>query len=267
VPIKIIGTTLTRNKETNYLMNRCWLTQRFNIVHNLKLQILFYFQQLFKKNTIYNHETGANMRILFLFMTFLLWTNYTSAQNKVKDLELPANAEIDAAKRAHTVEGKCQGLIKWFVTSDTKTKYTINETKNSITINLPPTGNVHVIAIGIIEGKPTEFATTKITVKGEEKKLPLVEKKPPTLYLFVDFKTISEKNLNLFDTLYQNKKINFVCNDLSSPMLTQSKFSELYQQINSNSLLVVEDENGKIILWQTVPNNDQELLEIVKRYS
>ena len=206
------------------------------------------------------------MRIFFLLMTFLLWVNLVAAQNKVKDLELPPSVELDASKKTHTIEGKCQGVIKWLVASDIKTKYTIEENKNTITIQLPSSGSVDVIAIGIIEGRPTEFATTKIRVKGEDKKLPLVEKKPPTIYAFVDFKTLSDKKLNLFDTIYQNKKINFVCNDLSSPLLTQPKFRELYQEVSGNSLLVVEDDSGKIILSQTVPSNDQELLEIVKRY-
>lgn len=207
------------------------------------------------------------MRILFLIMTFLLLASFAKAQNKVKDLELPADVEVDAAKKTFTVEGKCQGLIKWLVTSEVKTKYTINEVKNSININLPPSGPVHVVAIGIIEGKPTEFATMKINVKAEEKKLPLAEKQPPTLYIFTDLKTISDKRLAVFDSIYQNNKIKFVCGDLSSPILTQPKFKELYQQTNDFSLLVVEDENGKILFWQTLPKNDQDILEIVKRYS
>lgn len=207
------------------------------------------------------------MRILTLFTTFLLWTCPIVAQNKVQNLELPANIEVDANKKTHTIEGKCQGVIKWLVTSEIKTKYTLLENKNTITITLPPSGTVNVIAIGNVEGKSTEFAITKITVKGEDKKLPIVEKKPATIYLFVDFKTVSEKRLSLFDSLYQNKKINFICNDLSSPLLTQTKFRELYQESNNNFLLVIEDETGKFIFSQSVPTSDQELLEIIKRYS
>ena len=207
------------------------------------------------------------MKELLGIFIFLIMASLAYCQNKVADLELPPNTVVEASKKTITVDGKCQGLIKWLVTSDIPTKYTVNESKNSVTINLPESGNINVIALGIINGKATDFAITNIKIKGEDKKLPIVEKTQSSVYVFADIKNISQEKLNLFDTLYQNKNIKFLLNDLSSPLLLQTKYSEIYQSLNQKSLLLVEDSTGKIIYAQPLPQDTQSILEILKQYS
>lgn len=207
------------------------------------------------------------MKKLLGIFIFTAMASLAYCQNKVADLELPANMVVEASKKTITIDGKCQGIIKWLVTSDIQTKYTVNENKNSVVISLPENGSINVVAIGIVNGKATEFAITNIKVKGEDKKLPLVEKKQPSIFVFTDIKNISQEKLNLFDTLYQNKNINFVLNDLSSPLLLQTKYNDIYQSLNQKSLLLVEDGTGKITYAQPLPQDIQSILEILKQYS
>lgn len=208
------------------------------------------------------------MRIFLpAFLLLFLSTLTVLGQHKVVDLELPPDMTVESSKKTLSIEGKCKGIIKWFVASDLSTKYTVLESKNSITINLPASGNIHVIGIGLIDGKTTEFAHTTVKVKAEEKKLPIVEKKLSSVYIFVDMKTISQEKLNIFDSLYQNKNINFICNDLTSPLLLNTNYNEIYQNLNKNSLMIIEDGEGKIVYSQPLPKESQEIIEIIKRHS
>lgn len=207
------------------------------------------------------------MKYLFSLILIGALTNFCFAQNKVNGLELPPDIIVDATKKTITLEAKCNGLVKWFVASTKKTNYKLNEAKKTIEINLPNSGFIQVAAIGITDQGSTDFASTKITIKTTENILPITPAKKNTIILFTNFTKLNNDQLAVYDSLYQNSKIQFVVNDTSSPLLSQSKYNELYQNLGSVSLLVVEDNEGKIVFSSLVPNTKKEIDELAFKYS
>lgn len=194
-------------------------------------------------------------------------TNFCFAQNKVEGLELPPDIVVDATKKTLLIEAKCNGLVKWFVASTKKTNYKLNEAKKTIEINLPDSGCIQIAAIGITDQGTTDFASTKIVIKSNQNNLPIAPAKKQTILLFTNFTKLNNDQLDVYDSLYQNTKIQFIVNDTSSPLLSQSKYNELYQNLGSTSLLVVEDSEGKIIFSSLVPKTKKEIDELAFKYS
>jgi len=194
-------------------------------------------------------------------------TAVCTAQNKVDGLELPVSCTLDASKKTHKIDAKCKGVVKWFVASTQKTTYKIDESKNSIDINLPASGNVQVVAVGVTDSGVTTFATTTISIKKEDIKLPVIPIQKNTILIFTDISKLTNQELDNFDKLYYNQKINFIVNDITSPLLLQTKYNELYQNLDKKPMIIVEDSEGKIQLSGVVPKNDKELNEIINKYS
>lgn len=193
--------------------------------------------------------------------------NYCYAQNKVNGLELPPDTVVEATKKTISIEAKCNGLVKWFVASTKKTTYKLNEAKKTIEINLPDSGSIQIAAIGITDQGTTDFASTKITINKTENNLPIAPVKKNTILVFTNFTKLTNDQLNVYDSLYLNDKIKFIVNDISSPLLSESKYSELYQNLGSMSLLVVEDSDGKILFSSLVPKTKKEIDELAIKYS
>lgn len=93
------------------------------------------------------------------------------SRHEVDGLKLPAPQEVPIDEQFITLNADCTGTVKWLIlTTDTKIKYKIDSARpNEIQVGIPPRKTtITVFAVGIINGKLTDFARTEVTVKGPE---------------------------------------------------------------------------------------------------
>lgn len=94
-------------------------------------------------------------------------TPIAASGNKVDGLELPEDQTVKNDEGFITIQAKCVGEVKWLVVSAIKIKYFTLPQGNTIVISIPPQGGlVNVFAIGLVNGKLTDFARTNVTVGG-----------------------------------------------------------------------------------------------------
>lgn len=90
-----------------------------------------------------------------------------ASSNKTDGIELPADQTVKFDEGFVTLQAVCKGNVKWLVISATKIKYFTLPTGNTIIISIPPQGGlITVFAVGLVDGKLTDFARTSITVQG-----------------------------------------------------------------------------------------------------
>jgi hypothetical protein len=90
-----------------------------------------------------------------------------ASSNKAAGIELPADQTVKFDEGFVTLAAICKGEVKWLVISATKIKYFTLPTNNTIIVSIPPQGGlITVFAVGLVDGKLTEFARTSITVTG-----------------------------------------------------------------------------------------------------
>jgi len=88
-----------------------------------------------------------------------------AASNKADGVELPADQTVKFDEGFVTLQATCKGQVKWLVISATKIKYFTLPTNNTIIISIPPSGGlITVFAVGLVDGKITDFVRTSITV-------------------------------------------------------------------------------------------------------
>lgn len=96
--------------------------------------------------------------------------------NKTNGLEITAPQEVQPSSELVTIEAKTNGTVKWLVISQEKLQF--QESNSSLILNMPKNGKVTVFAIGLVDGKLTEYVTTSVTTKNQEKKKPEENTKP-----------------------------------------------------------------------------------------
>lgn len=123
------------------------------------------------------------MKHLFLFLMLILTaltavaaenspvTAFISA-NKVTNLTLPPNFEVKPDEGFAVIKAECKGTVKWLVVSQKSVKYIPIDTTNTLILGIPTNGSVNVFAVGLCDGKLTDFAQTVVTVKSIEELKP-----------------------------------------------------------------------------------------------
>lgn len=111
------------------------------------------------------------MRVLMGLVLALLMTlsaNGQEPQNKVPGLEITADMTVQAEEGFVIVSAKCDGPVSWTVLGTApKLKYKIYESEKDVVVGLPGPGHiVSVLCVGVVDGKPTQFARCDITVDG-----------------------------------------------------------------------------------------------------
>lgn len=87
---------------------------------------------------------------------------------KAEGIELPT--EVIANVGGFTmVQAKCAGTVKWLVISDRNINYLEDSSKKAIVLaSVPENAKITVFAVGLIDGKITDFISTKV-VYGKNK--------------------------------------------------------------------------------------------------
>lgn len=88
--------------------------------------------------------------------------------SKVENLTLPANFEVKPDEGFTVIKAECKGSVKWLVISQKPVKYISIDTANTLILGIPSTGSINVFAVGLCDGKQTDFAQTVVTVKSAE---------------------------------------------------------------------------------------------------
>lgn len=206
---------------------------------------------------------------LLSFVFFAIISTITYAQNtlpnKVEGLELPAKISVPTEQKTVVVQAKCSGLVKWVVTSKENTKYTIDEQTNKITINLPSSGEMNVLAIGILNGKVTEFASTQISVM-PKKEIKIPNEQLPKVTMFLNYAKLTSEELKIINNQYTNLYTKYRCYDINSPILETEKYMGIAKTPNQESLMVIEGTDGKVLWSGPVPKTEKEVAEIIKTH-
>lgn len=216
----------------------------------------------------------------------------------VTGLELPPDQTVSFDEGFINIKAKCTGEVKWLVISPVKIKY-VAIPDNEIIVSVPPIKgtNVTIFAVGVVNGKLTEFARTNITVDGGLPAPPVpptppgppqpptpppapptppvppapIPKGPLHVTFLADFDTMTPE---LALVLNSQNVMNFIKSkesfprvyDYKNPTLVQKKLDQVIAKVGGSSVLVIQDNNGSVILSQAVPRTEVDTLTLLRRY-
>lgn len=108
--------------------------------------------------------------VVLLGLTFSVFSQNSATSNKAAGIELPADQTVKFDEGFVNIKATCKGTVKWLVipaNSTTKIKYFTLSDNNVIVVSVPPQGGlITVYAVGLVDGKLTDFVKTNITVTG-----------------------------------------------------------------------------------------------------
>ena len=84
---------------------------------------------------------------------------------KAEGIELP-NEVVANVGGFTMVQAKCAGTVKWLVVSDKNINYLEDSGKKAIVLaSVPENAQITVFAVGLVDGKITDFVSTKVVEK------------------------------------------------------------------------------------------------------
>ncbi len=212
-----------------------------------------------------------------------------AANAKVDGLELPADQTVNYDEGFINIQAKCKGDVKWLIISNQKVKYLVGSQTNSIVISVPPLDKsvVNVFAVGLVDGKLTEFARTNITVNGGN---PSPNPNPPGpgpgpgpnpnpnpntggplhVTFFVDLNSTTPElaqilNSQTLRTQITSKGNFFRFYDIKSPIVAQKKLDAVLAKVGGSAVLVIQRNDGVILAAQAVPRTEAEIIGVINK--
>lgn len=91
----------------------------------------------------------------------------TPSYNKVENLSLPSDSIVKVDEGFTVIKAECKGTVRWLVLCPKPVKYIAIDASNTLILGIPPSGSVNVFAVGLCDGKLTEFAKTVVTVQSK----------------------------------------------------------------------------------------------------
>jgi hypothetical protein len=200
---------------------------------------------------------------------------------KVPGLELPPDQTVNSDEGFVTIKAECNGQVKWLVISSLKVKYVLVPQTNSIIISIPPqNGQISVFAIGIVEGKLTDFARTNVNITNgapvpNPTPTPIPNPTPAPngafhVTFFIDLNTMTVDLAQVVNsqTLRQtitSKNGYFRLYDIRSPIIIQKKLDEVVRKVGGNAVMVVQRNDGIVIDARPVPRTENEAIQIINQ--
>ena len=197
--------------------------------------------------------------------------------NKTVGLELPADQVVGNDEGFINIKAKCTGSVRWLVICQIKVKYITNDADNSIIISIPPQGGtISIFAIGLVDGKQTEFVRTNIQIGAAPGPNPNPGPQPGNVAaplhvtFLVDLNNSTPEIAQLMNSQTLRKFITdkgayFRFYDFKSPIVTQKKLDQVIASIGGNSAMIVQGNDGKIIAAMPIPKSEQEITGIINK--
>jgi len=199
-----------------------------------------------------------------------------ASPSKVEGLELPPDMSVGFDEGFISLTAKCSGPVKWLVVSAVKVKYQTIPQNNSIIISVPPAGGlVTVFAIGVVDGKLTEFARTNVNITaplatgpeaGPKGVAPVVEG-PLHVTFLIDMDTATPTMAQLLNspTLRQgiSAKGHFRVYDIKDKIVAGKKLTPFVTKVGGSAVMIVQRNDGVVISAVAIPNTEADILAVV----
>ncbi len=199
-----------------------------------------------------------------------------AAASKVDGLELPPDQNVGLDEGFVNIQAKCKGEVKWLVISASKIKY-ITLPQNTIIVSVPPQAglSINVFAVGVVDGKLTEFARTTITTTGSGPGPgpgpgPTPVTGPLHVTFVVDLNNVTPELAVVLNsqTLRQSitSKGNFFrLYDLKSPVVAQKKLDSVVQRVGGSAVMVIQRNDGHVLVAQAIPRTEAEVITVINQ--
>lgn len=211
----------------------------------------------------------------------------------VDGIELPDDMVVPANEGFVSVQASCKGTVKWLVISTFKIKYFVVDEKKAVIVSVPsePGAIVNVFAIGVIDGIPTDFVHTVITVEGENvdpEPKPKPEPKPnpnpnPTpkplpegkIHYSIAFDPDPNKltpeiarvlNSEAVRNAITGKGDVLRIREITSPIWAQVKLDKRIEAVGGDFVLVVQNDKGNVLAAQKVPATEKDFLDLISKF-
>lgn len=212
--------------------------------------------------------------------------------NQVEGISLPADQVVAPDEGFVNIAATCKGTVKWLVISSVKVKYVTNDATNSIIVSVPTTSGtvVSVFAVGLVDGKMTEFVRTVIQVNGTPPGPTPPGPTPPGptppgptppgpvggkfhLTFVVDMNNATPELAALLNSQTLRKTISdkggfLRIYDKTSPIVAQKKLDGLVTKAGGGPTMILQAPDGNVLNGTelTIPRTDAEVVAIINKY-
>lgn len=198
-----------------------------------------------------------------------------ASSNKTDGIELPPDQNVKFDEGFVTLQATCKGNVKWLVISATKIKYFTLPTNNTIIISVPPQGGlITVFAVGLVDGKLTDFARTSITVAGGNSPVtppnPPNPPNPPTANMHVTFVVDLNATTPALGQILNSQKVKeaittrsayYRLYDVNSNVLKEKGLDKVLANGGGPPLIIVQNANGQVVSSLKMPGTEAEVLQ------
>ena len=208
-----------------------------------------------------------------------------AAVNKVEGLELPADQSVAPDEGFISITAKCKGTVKWLVVSNVKVKFVTNDATNSIIVSVPTTPGtvVNVFAVGLVDGKQTEFVRTSVQVNGQPLPPPNPNPNPnpnpqPVVGKFhltfvLDMNNATPELAALLNSASLRKSVadkgGFLrIYDKTNPTVATKKLDGLVNKNGGQPTMILQSAGGQVLNTSELgtPNSEQDVINIINKY-
>lgn len=199
-----------------------------------------------------------------------------ASSNKATGIELPSDQTVKFDEGFVTLAAVCKGDVKWLVISATKIKYFTLPTNNTIIISIPPQGGlITVFAVGLVDGKLTDFAKTSITVTGGATPInPPVPTPTPTANMHVTFVVDLNNTTPALGQILNSQKIKeaittrsayYRLYDAQSSVLKEKGLDKVIASGGGPPVIIVQAANGHVVGVTKIPGTENEVIQYLSK--
>lgn len=209
-----------------------------------------------------------------------------ASSNKADGIELPPDQNVKFDEGFVTLQANCKGTVKWLVISATKIKY-FTLPSNGIIVSVPPQGGlITVFAVGLVDGKLTDFARTSITVTGGSTPVgpvtppvnppvnPPINPPAPTANMHVTFIVDLNNATPAIGQIINSQKIReaittrnayYRLYDASSSTLKDKGLDKVVTSSGGPPIIIVQSASGNVVSSLKMPGTEAEVLQYLSR--
>lgn len=208
-----------------------------------------------------------------------------ASANKATGIELTPDQTVAPDEGFVNITATCKGSVKWLVISSVKVKYVSNDSTNSIIVSVPTQAGtvVTVFAVGLVDGKMTEFVRTTIQVAGNGPNPPGPNPPGPNppapvagkfhLTFVVDMNNATPELAAMLNSATLRKAVSdkggfMRIYDKSSPVVAAKKLDGLVTKNGGGPTMILQSQAGAVLnpTELLVPRTDADVITVLNRY-